>query len=51
MNSQGEKCSIENYTTIIDHSRILLREIEDILKENNPNWKEKYLEATRQLYD
>lgn len=48
INSQGEKYSSENYTTIIDHTSILLREMEDILKENNPDWKEKYLMSMQQ---
>ena len=51
INYQGEKCSSENYTTIIEQTSLLLREMEDILKENNPDWKERYLEATRQFND
>lgn len=51
INSHGEKCSSENYTTIIEQTSILLREMENILKENNPDWKERYLEATRQFND
>lgn len=39
----------DNYDNVVARTVILLREIEDRLEKNNPDWREKYLAAMQQV--
>lgn len=39
----------DNYAIVVSRTALLLREIEDRLDKNNPDWREKYLAAMQQV--
>lgn len=48
-NTDGVEYTSDRYDSILAGTALLLREIEDRLKKNNPDWREKYLEAMEEI--